>query len=205
MRPTPRLLGERLCLDFANTVDPRRGDHPRDFLTDYADLARWARRAGVLPARDVDALLDEAERHPGKARAAFRSARDLREQLHRIFSSVAAASAPDPSDLQAVAGVHAVAMTHARLIRRDGGYRWGWDEERGRLDRVVWSVARDAADLLTTGRLDRLRECPGPDGCGWLFYDTSRNGRRRWCSMEGCGNRAKGRRYYDRHFRVSAR
>ena len=54
----------------------------------------------------------------------------------------------------------------------------------------------EEAELLTSGRLDRIRECPGLDGCGWLFYDTSRNGSRRWCSMEGCGNRAKGRRHY---------
>ena len=92
MRPKPRLLGERLCLDFANTVDPRRGDHPREFLADYADLGTWARHAGALPARDVDHLLEEAERHPGKARAAFRSARELRELPYRTFSSVAAGS-----------------------------------------------------------------------------------------------------------------
>jgi predicted RNA-binding Zn ribbon-like protein len=152
----------------------------------------------------VDALLEEAERHPGKARAAFRAARELREQLYRIFSSHAAGAAPDPSDLDALALVHGQAVTHARLIPTEGGYRWGWDEDLGRFDRPLWPVARDTTDLLTTGRLHRIRECPGPDGCGWLFYDTSRNGKRRWCSMEVCGNRAKGRRHYDRHLRAAA-
>jgi predicted RNA-binding Zn ribbon-like protein len=205
MRQRPRLLGERLCLDFANTVDPRHGDHPREFLTDFEDLARWARHTGALPARDAHALLEEAERHPGKGRAAFRSARELRELLYRTFSSLAAGSAPDRSDVEELARVHGGALTHARLVPSESGWRWGWDEDLGRLDRPLWPVARDAAELLTTGRLERIRECPGPDGCGWLFYDTSRNGRRRWCSMEVCGNRAKGRRHYDRHFKASAR
>ena len=57
----------------------------------------------------------------------------------------------------------------------------------------------DAAHLLTTGRPERIREWPGAGGCGWLFYDTSLNGERRWCSMEVCGNRAKGRRHDARH------
>ena len=54
-----------------------------------------------------------------------------------------------------------------------------------------------AAGLLTDAELQRVRQCAG-DPCGWLFYDTSRNRRRRWCTMEGCGNRAKARRYYQR-------
>jgi predicted RNA-binding Zn ribbon-like protein len=42
----------------------------------------------------------------------------------------------------------------------------------------------------------RVRMCEAPDGCGWLFYDETRNGTRRWCSMKDCGNRAKARRHY---------
>jgi predicted RNA-binding Zn ribbon-like protein len=49
-------------------------------------------------------------------------------------------------------------------------------------------------DLLTKGRLERLKRCPGP-GCGWLFLDHSKNGSRRWCAMATCGNRTKGRRH----------
>jgi predicted RNA-binding Zn ribbon-like protein len=52
--------------------------------------------------------------------------------------------------------------------------------------------------LLTAPELQRVRACPGLGDCGWLFLDTSKSGRRRWCSMEGCGSRAKMRRYYAR-------
>jgi predicted RNA-binding Zn ribbon-like protein len=193
-----RLLGGRLCLDFANTVDPRHGEHPHEFLAGYADLARWARHAGAVGPRDAHRLLDQAQRHPADADTTFRAARTLRDQLYRIFSSAAAGSTPDPDDLEALNRAHASAMTHARLVPSAGGFRWDWDEDPSRLDRMLWPVARDAADLLATGRLERIRECPGADGCGWLFYDTSRSGKRRWCSMEACGNRAKGRRHYQR-------
>jgi predicted RNA-binding Zn ribbon-like protein len=52
------------------------------------------------------------------------------------------------------------------------------------------SLARDAIDLLSGPLATRVRECAAED-CALLFVDASRPGRRRWCSMEGCGNRAK--------------
>jgi predicted RNA-binding Zn ribbon-like protein len=55
---------------------------------------------------------------------------------------------------------------------------------------LMSSVARDAIDLLGGPRAARLKRCQG-SRCSLLFVDTSRSGRRRWCSMERCGNRAK--------------
>ena len=55
-------------------------------------------------------------------------------------------------------------------------------------------MLESARELLTTDRLRRVRQCPAHD-CGWLFLDTSKNGSRRWCRMDGCGAKAKMRRY----------
>jgi len=56
--------------------------------------------------------------------------------------------------------------------------------------RLMSSVARDAIDVFGGPRAARLKRCQG-SRCALLFVDTSRSGRRRWCSMERCGNRAK--------------
>ncbi len=48
--------------DFANTVDPRQGVHPHDYLGDYADLVAWGRHAGMLTEGDARHLSDEAVR-----------------------------------------------------------------------------------------------------------------------------------------------
>ena len=68
----------------------------------------------------------------------------------------------------------------------EAGYRWESADP-------LWPLIYSALDLLTTS-LERVRLCESHD-CGWLFLDTSRNGRRRWCSMQGCGSREKMRRY----------
>jgi predicted RNA-binding Zn ribbon-like protein len=189
------LRGEVLCLDFANTVDPRHSEHAREFLAGYDDLAVWAGHADAVSAEAVERLRAEARERPAAAEAAYRRAIALRQTLYAIFSAVAAGR-PAPERAVAVFNEElAEILTHARVVAAGGGFGWAWEEPRGELDAVLWPIARSAADLLTGGRLDRVRECPGEDGCGWHFLDTSRNGSRRWCSMEeGCGSRAKTRR-----------
>ena len=62
------------------------------------------------------------------------------------------------------------------------------------------TVARDAVDLLTSGAVERVRECDAPD-CALLFWDTSRPGRRRWCADGACGSRARSAAYRARRRR----
>jgi len=47
--------------------------------------------------------------------------------------------------------------------------------------------------------LGRGFRCANTSSCGWLFLDTSRNQRRRWCAMETCGTAVKMKRYRRSH------
>lgn len=82
-----------------------------------------------------------------------------------------------------------------------GRIRLGFEQEVVELDdpswRPAWNSARAFLELVRTAPAGRIRNCDGP-GCVLWFLDTSRNGRRRWCSMTGCGNRAKARTHYSR-------
>lgn len=60
----------------------------------------------------------------------------------------------------------------------------------------AWLTARDCPTLLSTAP-GRIRGC-AHEACALHFFDTSRNGTRRWCSMALCGNRAKASRHYAR-------
>jgi predicted RNA-binding Zn ribbon-like protein len=195
----PRLLGGRLCLLFANTVEGPISDRPLDFLGGHAELARWGWHAGVLEEGEAERLAAAAERDPEAAAAAFRRAMALRDAIDRLFRAVAHGEPPDEGHLATVGREYAAGVASARLAPAGGGYDWSWAGRPDDLARPLWPVARSAVELLTDGDLRRVRECPGAGDCGWLFYDTSRNGSRRWCSMEGCGSRVKMRRHYARH------
>jgi predicted RNA-binding Zn ribbon-like protein len=180
---TVNLLGNALCLDFANSVDWAADGEPSkdEVLHDPDHLRRWGVRLGI-----GDSPPDGAE---------LRRALELRAALHHALVSIAAGDEPDPDHLATIRKHHARAAAAGHLTRgEDDTWRLDWHaEEPGR---VRYAVAMDAVGLLADAqRLDRVRHCPGHD-CGWLFLDLS--GRRRWCSMDTCGSRAKMRRMYER-------
>ncbi len=183
-----------LCLEFANTLGNRNAVPPgEEDLRDYADLLTWAERMAVLPAARVTALRVWASAHTGEADAVFTQAIVLRELLYRIFAAVAADDVPAPDDLAHLNAAYRSAMAHAVVMPASGGFTWGWNDE-SEPDAMLWPVARTAAELLVAPERARVRHCAAPD-CSWLFLDTTKNGSRHWCSMRGCGNRAKARRF----------
>jgi predicted RNA-binding Zn ribbon-like protein len=192
------LLGGKLCLDFANTIDPRYGPQRREFLTCYSDLVDWARHVGVVSEHDARHLAAASRADPAAAGAIFERAIALRETIYRIFLAPARGGQPAQADLEMLLHTYAQALASARLVRRGAVFALDWMARVEALDRMLWPVAQSALELLGSRELERVRECPGLGDCGWLFLDTSKNGSRRWCSMEGCGSRAKMRRQYAR-------
>ena len=168
-------------------------------MTSYSDVVAWGRHTGALTDEVARRLLAEATRHPDDAVAAFAAALVLRETIYRIFLMTARGANSDAADIDRLSEAFADAMAHARVVRRDAGFAVDWDAEEAALTRPLWPIARSAVDLLTSGDPARIKDCPtGGEGCGWLFYDTSKNNSRRWCSMRGCGVPAKERRRAER-------
>lgn len=194
---TLKLIGGRLSLDFANAVGWHASDHPHEWLTSYADLVTWSRHAGILTDRQAQRLLKEAARRPVDATAVLERAIALREAIYRIFSAISHGLLPQAADLDTLNAELSGALARSQIVPAADGFAWDWVGAGDTLDRMLWAVVRDAADLLTSDDLNRVRECAG-DGCGWLFLDMSRNRSRRWCAMDDCGNRAKARRFYER-------
>ncbi|MCA1669009.1 MAG: ABATE domain-containing protein [Thermomicrobia bacterium] len=187
-----------LCLDFANTLGDRPAPQPHEeALHSYADLVAWSEAAGILSGEEAADYERTALRHPAEANQAFARAIALREAIYRIASAVAAEEEPVANDLATVNAAVAEAMAHARLIPAGDHFHWQWAHDPAALGGLLRPVAWSLSELLTAGELRRVRECAGDD-CGWLFVDMSKNGSRRWCSMETCGNRAKARRHRER-------
>ena len=191
-----RFLAGRLCLDFVNSVENRAGARPEDFIDSYADLVHWARHRELLTDANAARLLELAEKHPSEAERALAVALTLREALHRVFHALATGSQPDAEDLKLIQRAYGDAVTNANFQRTDGHFGWVWSLGATPLDGILWPIAHSAIELLTSGDPSRIKVCANPDGCGWLFYDGSKNGSRRWCSMEGCGSQVKMRRQY---------
>lgn len=189
---------DALCLDFANTW-ANRLDRSTDTLSGFDDVLEWSCRRGILTRRERQTLGTSARRRPAEADDVFGHAVHIRETMYRILSAVAAGGGPDDADIEEFN--LALAEVPRRRLCRDGECcRWDWPAAETDLARVIWPVVQSAAELLTSPEVSRVRECDAPD-CSWLFFDSGRGRRRRWCDMSTCGNRAKARRYYERHHR----
>jgi|SRR5690348_11664753 predicted RNA-binding Zn ribbon-like protein len=172
-----------LCLEFANTRYWRGQTTPTETLRGPDDLGAWAAaNAGTRVERTLSA--EEFER-----------ALAIRETIYRLFDAQAHAKPPATRDLGLLNEALAASPTRTSLKRARNGYEWDVDVRSGTALGLLAPVLWSAGDLLAGARLDRVRRCANPE-CGWLFFDDSRAGKRRWCSMSACGNRAKARRHY---------
>jgi predicted RNA-binding Zn ribbon-like protein len=191
--PATDLVGGAPFLDFANTVGGRTKSREADRLTSYPTLVGWARAAALVSPAEAEVLLAAAARDAGGAEQRLQDARAFRESLYRLLSRVAAGGEPAGPVLAKVSDVIAKAAAAARLAWTGDRFVWSASMRDVGLDLILCRVAVSAQRILDGEELDRLREC---QRCSWLFLDRSRNGRRRWCRMDACGNRAKAARHY---------
>ncbi|MGC0343330.1 putative RNA-binding Zn ribbon-like protein [Streptomyces sp. SLBN-8D4] len=179
-------IGGRPCLDFAATLG-KRHTTPLERLPDTAALARWFTEAELTT--------DE-----GQVRVTARDlteARLLREALYSLVRAAMAGREPDPSDVERVNA----AAAQPDLAPQLGPARW---TARSPARAALATVARDAVLLVRGSLLERVKECENPN-CSLLFLDDSQARRRRWCSMDRCGNLAKIAGYRSRSRAASTR
>ena len=199
--PVFEFTGNRLCLDFANTVNNRTGN-PRELLNSYDDLLTWSQEAHILTWQEGEALREKARQQPGEAAEALTRAVALREAIYAIFVARTHEVTPASNDVDRLNTELTRANTQMYLVPGQEGFAWDWAGKKKELDAMLWPVVRSAADVLTSEELQEVRVCASDD-CGWVFLDTSKNHSRRWCDMKGCGNRAKARKHYSQKKQAS--
>ncbi|HEX7474030.1 MAG TPA: CGNR zinc finger domain-containing protein [Candidatus Limnocylindrales bacterium] len=188
--PPYHYVGVETALEFVDTIETEKGI-PVDRFTSTAAAIDWLREHGLLH-EPVEAEV-EALRLPGPASdRALAQIRRVREALREI---VTASVEGRPATGRAIDTVNRVMLARQRFILVCGpkgvlDHRHEGDAIEDVLARLAERIARQ----VISPDADRLRICAS-DTCDWVFYDTSPTGRRRWCDMNTCGNRAKAARH----------
>jgi predicted RNA-binding Zn ribbon-like protein len=190
---TPSFDAGSLALDLLNT-DGRLGRGKGDDLQSPESLLSWLDAAGLLPEEQRRSLVAS----PPEVRMLLVEAHRLR---HTVLTAVTSVVVGLPLTEGAVTALNRFLRTRARTLRlaKEGGGLVLVEEAT--MDSALAAlapVAEDAVHLVLEGDPSRMRQCHA-DGCGRWFLDTARNGRRKWCSMSRCGNRAKVAAHYRRH------
>ncbi len=186
------LIAGNLGLDLANNrsrmpdVDPEMP---------YLGLLEVAVRSDTLSAAEASRLARAARRRPDDAAAVAARADALGSAIQRVIGAAIKGRTTPRALLATINREVAEAESRARICPSDGGFERCWEVGSPiDLARPLWPLAREVAELLVAGQLERITTCGAPD-CDWFFLDTSKNHSRRWCDMATCGNRAKVRRF----------
>ncbi|MBO2454418.1 CGNR zinc finger domain-containing protein [Actinomadura barringtoniae] len=151
------------------------------------DLAAWlpdSRLAAVAPLPVESLRIKPAE---------LRAIKEFRDTLWSVATALARGKCPSAEEFE-VLNDSAVPGPRPRVEPTSGRREWAIPVTGAQ---ILGAAAREAIDMVTGDLRDRIRECAASD-CYLIFVDTSRPGRRRWCSMERCGNRNKVHAYRTR-------
>lgn len=189
-----QFIAGNLALDFVNTVGNRLGKS-REYLNSSAAFNRWAFLTGLVPEHTLLKLSTQK----------LKTIWAFREELYGLFQSIASGAVPTSrmlaplnARLAAVAPKRRLACQRGQMKRgnnKNSGVSWGWNIPEPDPDLVLAPILLSAAELLVEGQYPKVGSCED-ETCGWLFLDRSQAGRRRWCSMDDCGNRAKVHKHY---------
>jgi len=183
VRPAPFLIADNAALDFMNS-NCFLAEKQVEWIGDGADLLDWMTEAGLI-SDGVKTACSERFSQESLDDVA-RDARDLRSWL-RVF-----VDSGDRSDLKMLTDILAKDTLYWTVMPNDTDGSLGWQQER-RYQKAVdllLPIAEAIGDFICNIDPEQTRNCEGPQ-CTLWFRDITRNGKRRWCSMSVCGNRAK--------------
>jgi predicted RNA-binding Zn ribbon-like protein len=196
-------IGGEPSIDFVNTTDWVNEEAVASQLTSYDALVGWAELASVIDAEAAVSLRSRARRNPAEAARALEGVIELRKVLRRAFVAAGdAANKPGrgstlEGSLSALNDRLHSALGHLSIANDEGKAALSWTGMAKELDCIEWPLVWGAVQLIASPGAKSIRVCPGSN-CGWMYVDRSRNGLRRWCSMDTCGAREKARRHYAR-------
>jgi predicted RNA-binding Zn ribbon-like protein len=179
-------VANRRVLDFLNTK-PILADGPTELLSDVRALERWLIASGTVSSAKAKATV-RSWRNSAEAAAFLEQLIAFRERLREAVLRIERGSSPTDAFLAEVNALLLQYPRHTSLRKREGKIiRETLFEPLKPTD--LWTPIVDAnADLLTETESSRIRKC---ESCVVHFFDTSKKGSRRWCSMNLCGNKLK--------------
>ena len=179
-------LGNHLALDFLNTCPVQNGEAV-ELLTDFDALVRWFQAADLLSFREAAGLRHQWG-ESARAQHVVEAVRELRERLRK---EVLARERGGTVHRAVLDELNHLMAEHPMLTRLNASGNASttelWFDPR-RPEDLFAPLAHSAAMLFADADRNRVRKC---GQCVLHFYDTSKKGTRRWCSMQLCGNRLK--------------
>lgn len=187
-------IGGSPVLDFLNTISTRKTESEFDRLENYYDLANWAWATGIITDSELQEIKTIARQAPEKVQVCFDEAIHLREIMYDMLLGLIRDDIISENLANVSKLIFPLIAESSLRIEDSNKFQLVHEPDQNALKKPIWLVAWDAFRLATGTEISRLKQCESCK-CSWLFLDQSKNGSRRWCSMQECGAAIKAREY----------
>lgn len=197
-KPFPAVVAEELCLNFINTLSGRDTVAEIDCLRSGEDVVDFMVHAGLISLEQADGLHGHLRARKGAYQRLLVRALEVRETIAAIFLAISEGRKPDVADVSALDVLWKEFASQGELDLQSDGFVRVWNSDTAPVAFLLGPVVDDLFDLVASATPARMKACPADD-CHFVFYDRTKNKSRVWCDMAVCGNRAKVRRFNERH------
>ena len=187
-------VGNQAALDFVNT-DLVLDGNPTDLLPSFEALISWSIQAGLVTKEEAKRIEQASGRHDAET---LKQVKAFRTTMREMAERLAAGRPVLQATIEAVNLALRHRLGYPQVSRRHGAFERTYQTEVKNPKQLLGLLAEAASDLLTACDPSLVKKCQNP-ACVLLFYDTTKNHARHWCSMSLCGNRSKVAAHYQRH------
>jgi predicted RNA-binding Zn ribbon-like protein len=165
-------------------------------LNNFEDFVEWAEAVKLLEPIQSERLIRDAGGQ-SETKRLFVEVKEFRRILRQMVEAIVKTRTIKPSTIKMINAILNQAYGYHELVKTESGFEKRFRSNFENPHQLLIPIAQSAADLISDKNPENLRKCEGPN-CILYFYDTTKNHRRRWCSMNACGNRAKAAAFYKR-------
>lgn len=176
------IIGNNLALDFINSATHEMST---------GGLANWATAVGLIESGKGTSLMAEWRS------ADLSQLTSFRDRLRGVVVELVGSKNVKGNDIRWINEILREKGGYSELVKTAEGFAKQSKIDLREVSEVRVPIVEAFVDLVALGNIDHVRKCERPD-CLLYFYDTTKNHRRRWCSMSVCGNRAKVAKFYEK-------
>nr|WP_240953471.1 CGNR zinc finger domain-containing protein [Sneathiella chinensis] len=188
-------VGGRTAIDFANSS--RRFGKDGEGLERLEELLTFLKSMGHLHEEEASTYHMYQFQNPDRCAAVMADLRSIRSRFIAVLGQMSSGWPMDPTFVGELNEKLEGFRTYLSLTPAEGGMELSTRLADDGPEQLMYPIIKDIAEFLASEDGSRVRQCAS-DHCELFFINNSRNGRRRWCSMSTCGNRAKVNAYLKR-------
>ncbi|MEX1035804.1 MAG: CGNR zinc finger domain-containing protein [Sneathiella sp.] len=188
-------LGGRLAIDFVNSY--KRIGREKEGISNFDDLLTFMKSHHLLHEEEASDLHMFLFQNPARCQDVVDSLVELRSTFRAVLTELSQGWPANPEFYADINARLANFKSYLKVEPADGGMELKTIIDENGPEKLMFPIVRDIADFLASDHMEKTRSCANDD-CDLYFVNQSRNGRRRWCSMSTCGNRAKVNAYLKR-------